>query len=375
MEPTTGARARVAIRIACGLLLAALFASQSAPAASKIADGFATRMMSDGTPANRVSRAKVGDDVIYWVQLKDLPTGRIKFRCVIKFGAETIVDDSEITEQADSEGSSLCGIDTDSSDFEPGAYNFAVYLEGEKLGENSILIEKPSFFGKVSRYRQMKWAMGGLAGIILGALWLYKKSRGDHAGAAAVFGSKAAARAANDPVVIGARVHDSAVAQEAAAAAAKSSGDAEELRRCGAQYQALMSQADRSKGVETGRRYVSLLLTARNNSEALKVFKECVAAEPAFRPAQAEEVLPLAKSARAAGDPQLAVAALRGFDKAYPGNSLIPDVYMFTAKLMAEELGNPGMAKKILEHVLSKYPGHHLAQEAKRYLQAMPQSG
>jgi TolA-binding protein len=368
------ARERVAILVACGCLCA-LVASPRALAVTKIADGFATRILSDGAPANHVSRAKAGDDVVYWLQLQDLPIGRIKYRCVIKLGAETIVDEAEIAEQTESEGYSLCGLDTDSSDFEPGAYTFSVYLEADKLGEASIAIEKPSFFGKVSRYRQIKWVMTGLGALLLLGVWLYRKFTGDHAGAADLFSSKSAAKASNDPVVIGARLKDGGHAQEVAAAVAKSSDEAEELRKCGHQYQDLITQADKSKGVETGRRYLGLLLKARNDTEALKVFKECVAADSAFRPSQAEEVLPLAKSARAAGDPQLAVAALRGFDKAFPGNSLIPDVFVFTAKLMAEDLGNPDMARKILQHILQKYPGHHLAQEAKRYLQAMPQPG
>ena len=67
------------------------------------------------------------------------------------------------------------------------------------------------------------------------------------------------------------------------------------------------------------------------------------------------------------------MAVLRGFDKLFPGNEAIPEVYVFSAKLMAEDLGNAEMARKILEHVLQKYPGHFVAQEAKKYLQSMPQ--
>src|SRR5262249_1409842 len=109
-------------------------------------------------------------------------------------------------------------------------------------------------------------------------------------------------------------------------------------------------------------------------AEALKVFKACVAANPAFRLAQPDEVMPLAKAARAAKDPNAAVAAARGVDKAHPGHALIPDVYIFSAKPTAEDLGNIDMARKILQHVMTKYPGHYLAQEAKRYLQSLPQS-
>jgi len=82
-------------------------------------------------------------------------------------------------------------------------------------------------------------------------------------------------------------------------------------------------------------------------------------------------VLPIAKAARAAGDTNTAIAAVRGFDKAFPANALIPDVFVFTAKLMAEDLKNTEMARKIAEHVIAKYPGHYLAQEAKRILQTL----
>jgi tetratricopeptide (TPR) repeat protein len=378
MEPTIGASARVAILVACGLPAAAsLLASQRASAATKIADGFATRMTKNGAPANRVSRAKAGDDVNYWIEWKDVPAGRVTIRCVIKLGSKTISDETDAVDEAESEGFSNCDLDTDTSDFEPGAYTFAQYLDGEKVGEGSIAIEKTSFFttmfGKPSVYRQYKWALGALACVFLAVYWVRKKLAGDHEAAAAVFRPDSAPPVTRETAVIGSRIDDGGHSQEVAAAVAKTAGDAEDLRKCGLQYQALIAQADKSKGIEAGRRYVSLLLKARNVAEALKIFKECIAADPAFRLALPEEVLPVAKAARAAGDPQAAIAALRGFDKAYPGNALIPDVFVFTAKLMAEDLRNPGMAKKILEHVLQRYPGHQLAPEAKRYLQSMPQ--
>ena len=71
-------------------------------------------------------------------------------------------------------------------------------------------------------------------------------------------------------------------------------------------------------------------------------------------------------------DPNAAIGAMRGFDKLNPGHSAIPEVYLLSAQIMAEDLKNTAMARKILEHVLAKHPGHHVAQEAKRYLQTLP---
>jgi hypothetical protein len=107
--------------------------------------------------------------------------------------------------------------------------------------------------------------------------------------------------------------------------------------------------------------------------DQLKSFKARLAADANFRLARAEDVLPIARAARAAGDSKAAVAAVRGFDKAFPGHALIPDVFVFSAKVLAEDFKNNDMARKILEHVIARYPGHYLAQEARNYLKEMPQ--
>jgi hypothetical protein len=111
-----------------------------------------------------------------------------------------------------------------------------------------------------------------------------------------------------------------------------------------------------------------------DKAAAVALYRECAAADPQFRPA-AEEVLPLARVARSEGETTLAVAIVRGFDKLHPGHADIPQVYFFSAQMLAEDLHDADMARKILQHVLSRYPGHYVAPEAKRYLQAMPGTG
>jgi hypothetical protein len=196
------------------------------------------------------------------------------------------------------------------------------------VSEQSLLVEKPGFFSswKVSRRKQYKYMMGALALVIIGVVWIRRKMAGDHRGAAEVFRSDKAPPIARENVTIGSRVAGGGAAVAAAAAAPP--------------------------------------------PDPLATFKKRLGVDPAYR-LPPEEVLPVAKAARAAGDPQTAIAALRGFDKANPGHALIPDVYLFSAKLMAEDLGNKDMARKVLEHLVAKYPGHHLAQDARGYLKAM----
>jgi hypothetical protein len=353
-------------------LLATLasLAAPGAPAVTKVREGFATMLATDGLsliPRNPVTRALGGDDVYYWIQWKE-PVPRSTLRCVVK-GPGTDLDETEFFAEAEGGGFSVCGIGTESSD--GGTFQFTQYLDGEKVGELSIVVEKQSFFSSLSPRKQWKWMMGGLAAIILLVYWSRRMMTGDRRSLAQVMGGESAKTAlAREALAIGAKAGVGTVAT--ATPASPRVDEAEELRRLGLQFQSAMAGADKAKGLELGRRYLSMLLKARNDADAVKVFRECVAADAAFRLAQAEEVLPMAKAARAAGDPKTAVAALRGFDKAFPDHGLIPEVYVYSAKLMAEELGNAEMARKILQHVVARYPGHFIAQDAKRYLQSMP---
>jgi TolA-binding protein len=306
----------------------ALLATWDAQAATKVRDGFASMVLTDGNsllPRNPIRQAAAGQDVYYWIQWKE-PIPRSKLRCVIT-GPDTNIDETQEFLEEGPDGYSVCGLETE--DVDAGTFIFIQYLDGEKVGERSILVEKEPFF-KGGFRKRWKTMLGLLFVVILIGYWVRRMLTGDKRSLKAVIsGEDAAERVTADAVAIGAKAAPAA----APTAAAKPK--------------------------------------APDPADALVAFKKSLAANPAFRLSDPDQVLPLAKAARAAGDPQTAVAALRGFDKAFPGHTLIPDVYVLSAKLMAEDFKNPDMAKKILQHVLTKYPGHYLAQEAKKYLQAM----
>jgi hypothetical protein len=357
--------------LAGALAVLVLLGSPEVPAATKLREGFATMLITDGVsliPRNPVTRARGGDDVYYWIQWQD-PMPLSTMRCVVK-GPDTDIDDTQNFAEAKGKGFSVCGVETEASD--SGTFHFTQYLDGAIVGEQSITIDKEPFFS--SRRQKWKWMMAGLSLFILTVYWIRRRATGDKRSLKQVMGGESQATVAvRDAITIGSHRDGGAHSMASATATSLKTDEAPDLRKLGMQFEMYMAQANKAQGIELGRRYIGLLLKARNEAEAVKVFKACVAVDPAFRPALAEEVLPIAKAARATGDPQAAVAVLRGFDKAYPGHGLIPDIYMFSAKLMAEDLRNTEMARKILQHILDKYPGHYIAQEAKRYLQSMPQ--
>ena len=235
--------------------------------------------------------------------------------------------------------------------------NLKIIDKGVSEQEKSASRSNGTSFAEMSGRKQGKYIAGVIALVLMGLVWLYKRRNRPTAESLALSSPETARAAA---VVIGSRIAKEAAPEPAAPS----------LDKASLQYKSALAM-DKAKGLELGRAYIASLLEAGRGSDAVTVFNECRAADAAFRLAQPEQVLPMAKAAMAAGDTHAAVAALRGFDKAYPGHSLIPDVYVFSAKLMAGSLGNIDMAKKLLEHVIARYPGHHLAQEAKRELQAI----
>lgn len=311
------------------LCVTALIAPCAAQAAEKLEEGISTGLTRRGN-LNRVSSAHTDDAIYYWIRIKEKDAARSKTRCVVTSpGGVPLIDETEDFQEEGDEGYLFCGVDGDEQALSAGAHTFTIYLNDEKLGERTLLVEKRSFFSKQNVYKQFKWALGALALVILAVYWVRKKLYGDKTIDAA-FPERAPKAAGVPQVVIGSRVAGSGAAAPA---------------------------PPPEPTIE----------------DQLEAFKAKLVADPKFRLARAEDVLPIAKAARAAGDPNTAVAAVRGFDKAFPGHALIPDVFLFSAKLLAEDLENQDMARKILEHVIARYPGHWLAQEARSYLKGMPQ--
>lgn len=312
------------------VFLAALSAAIDASAATTILEeGVSTGVTRRGN-LNKVSKAFTTDQIYYWIRYEGTDGKKSTMQCVVTDPRGVPIDDSKdvFEEEAGGDNWTLCGVDGEEMDLQAGTYKFEIMLNGQKIGERSVPVEARSFFGELTARKKYKYAMGVLALIIIVGGWLIKRMRGkasDDAAAQSTGGTRG--------VKIGANV---------------------------AEVRAAAAPAPRMPPPLTP-------------ADLAADFKAKLATDPNFKLAKAEEVLHIAKAARAAGDSKTAVAAVRGFDKTFPGHSLIPDVFVFSAKLLSEDFKNHETARKILEHVIAKYPGHHLAQEARNYLKAMPQ--
>ncbi len=117
--------------------------------------------------------------------------------------------------------------------------------------------------------------------------------------------------------------------------------------------------------------YLKLLVKSENWREALELVEDAKARRADWTPREVDHIAPLAQAAVRLGKPQLAGALIKGFDKKYAAHADIPKIYLIGAQLMAEWGGKPEEARRILQHLLKRYPSDAIAAEAGRYLQVL----
>lgn len=117
--------------------------------------------------------------------------------------------------------------------------------------------------------------------------------------------------------------------------------------------------------------YLALLVKSENWREALELVEDALARRAAWTPRESEHIAPLAQAALRNSKPQLAGQLIKGFDKKHSAHADIPKIYLVGAQLMAEWGGRPQEARRILDHLLKRYPADAVAAEAERYLQAL----
>ncbi|MEP6608970.1 MAG: hypothetical protein ABJA83_09860 [Burkholderiaceae bacterium] len=114
--------------------------------------------------------------------------------------------------------------------------------------------------------------------------------------------------------------------------------------------------------------YLKLLIKSENWREALELVEDAIARRADWSPREIDQIAPLASAAMRNSKPQLAGGLIKGFDKKHSAHADIPKVYLVGAQLMAEWGGKPEEARRILEHLLKRYPSDTAATEAGRYL-------
>jgi tetratricopeptide (TPR) repeat protein len=130
------------------------------------------------------------------------------------------------------------------------------------------------------------------------------------------------------------------------------------------QYRKLLRLSDnKDELLKHGRDYISALLAQEKDKRAVEIARECAEIDPAFTPAQPEQVSQLAQKAASLGLTQVAIRLLSGFHKRYPKSKDIPQNYLLAAKLLHERMGEDRQAQALLQQLKTAYPDHPLRPE------------
>ncbi len=112
----------------------------------------------------------------------------------------------------------------------------------------------------------------------------------------------------------------------------------------------------------------------RREGQALGLYRELHAMGRAPT-LSAEQSFALAEAADREHDTPLAVQLVNGFDKRYPQNALLPDVYFFSARVASERMRRHDQARSILRALVQRFPQHALVVQAQQYLQVLDKMG
>ena len=119
--------------------------------------------------------------------------------------------------------------------------------------------------------------------------------------------------------------------------------------------QILKLNHDNAGLVAHGATWLSVLLAQEKMPEAIALYKESAALEPAFMPRAAEEFAILA-TALSTVEPNLAIGVLQGFSKQFPKSKIVPRNLLLAAKIYAERMSDVVAAQKLIAQLQQRFP-------------------
>jgi len=120
-------------------------------------------------------------------------------------------------------------------------------------------------------------------------------------------------------------------------------------------YQRLLASSHRSEQrLEHARQYLTALLQAGQDRQALALLREALQADPDFVPLTVEQACQLAARAQLTGQAQLQVDLHLAMLKAWPSAPEAPRWALDTALLLAERFGRDAQASALLDQALAR---------------------
>ncbi|HEU4662569.1 MAG TPA: hypothetical protein VFS55_00920 [Dokdonella sp.] len=135
-----------------------------------------------------------------------------------------------------------------------------------------------------------------------------------------------------------------------------------------AQYRKVLGVLDRrDELLRHGREWIAVLLAQDKDRRAVDVVRDCQEIDPAFEPADPDDVARIARKAVDAGQSQVALRLVSSWYRSHPRHRDVPANCLLAARLLAERMGKEDTARALLDRVLQAFPQHALAGEIGAY--------
>ncbi len=105
-----------------------------------------------------------------------------------------------------------------------------------------------------------------------------------------------------------------------------------------------------------------------NKGKLVDVYADCLKINPDYFYPDARVTVDLAKTAQELFKYNDALLLLNKFGQNYPNSEQMPYAYFIAAQLLVDHKQDEAQAKKILQGLLKKYPGHELTEPMQKYL-------
>jgi hypothetical protein len=130
----------------------------------------------------------------------------------------------------------------------------------------------------------------------------------------------------------------------------------------------LLSRGDRGALLEHGRGYIPMLMhSLGDKAAALDILADCLESDPGFRPANPDDILPLAQTAFAQRRHRLVLKLTSGFGKQYREHRDLAENYFLAAQSMLEQGEPPDRPVNLVRQLRKRFPDHPLSEDMARF--------
>jgi tetratricopeptide (TPR) repeat protein len=132
-------------------------------------------------------------------------------------------------------------------------------------------------------------------------------------------------------------------------------------------HRLLVARRDAARAAAHADFFIGRLMFAKRDEQAWRVYAEHLAQFGPLQVKDADDCVRLARQARNQRQGKQALPLLDKFAQRHPNHPAIPEAWLLSAQILAEDLHEDAKAQMIVSALLKRYPDHPVKEQAERY--------